>query len=599
MTRQGRRQSRGVYSALILAVGAIGALILTGCGKKPAPATLVLLNGTIYSVDSDLPEGRALVITGNTITAVCETDKWAKRFIGPQTRVIDLEGKFVLPGLIDAHVHFEASGGLINGANLMTVSDEAGLRREIERVVNLLDDDEWITEGMWGAYEEWALGDAGNTAKSKSAPWRPNRTLIDDLTPHHPCFLCRFDAKEWLANTAALQAAGLDKKRLAGMEIGKDGKPTGIVFRPSPAYEALRKARKPKSALRLLDENRAALEELRRSGITEIHDISTPEQESRFVELEANGELTCRVWLRPDLSRGAELKASGFTMGLHPRTKQKSFFLRFGALKGYIDGIMGTHGALFFEPYSDQPENFGHWRPHTSDDSEMKTRNMDKMFDLIKIGLDAGFVPNVHAIGDRGVAEMLDLYERINKEVRPDLRGFRVIHAQVIRPQDFKRFKSLGVIAEVNPYHISDDMRWMEERIGPERNKGAYAFQSLIDNGAMLTFGSDWPGTSAALYHVHPKYLIYAAVTRKTLQGTPEGGWYPEQRISVKEAIKAYTINAAYAAFEDDVRGSLRAGKLADVTIFDRNLLKIASEDILKAEVTHTIVDGKIVFERK
>jgi hypothetical protein len=207
-------------------------------------------------------------------------------------------------------------------------------------------------------------------------------------------------------------------------------------------------------------------------------------------------------------------------------------------------------------------------------------------------------VPNVHAIGDRGVAEMLDLYERLKKE-GVDLKGYRVIHAQVIRPEDFPRFKALGVIAEVNPYHISDDMRWMEERIGAERNKGAYAFKSLLDNGAMLTFGSDWPGTSAAAYHMHPKYLIYAAVTRKTLKGTPDGGWYPEQKISVDEALKAYTINGAFSVFEDGIRGSLEPGKLADVTVFDRNLLKIAPEDILNAEVTQTIVGGKIVFEKK
>jgi predicted amidohydrolase YtcJ len=224
---------------------------------------------------------------------------------------------------------------------------------------------------------------------------------------------------------------------------------------------------------------------------------------------------------------------------------------------------------------------------------------MEKMHDLIKVGLAAGFVPNIHAIGDRGVAEVLDLFEQLKRELGIDLKGFRVIHAQVIRPQDFPRFKALNVIAEVNPYHISDDMRWMEERIGHERSKGAYALKSLLDNGARLSFGSDWPGTSAALYHMHPKYLIYSAVTRKTLKGTPEGGWFPEQKISVAEAIRAYTINNAYAVFEDHIRGSLEAGKLADMTIFDLNLLKIPPEDILKAEVLFTIVDGKVVFRKK
>jgi hypothetical protein len=286
-------------------------------------------------------------------------------------------------------------------------------------------------------------------------------------------------------------------------------------------------------------------------------------------------------------------------MGLHPKTKQRDLWLRYGALKGYIDGIMGTHGALFFEPYDDQPQNYGHWRHHTSDDPELKVGNMEKMHGLIKAGLGAGFVPNVHAIGDRGVAEMLNLYERLKNEMGIELRGFRVIHAQVIRPQDFPRFKALNVIAEVNPYHLSDDMRWMEERIGRERCRGAYAFKSLLDNGAILSFGSDWPGTTAAYYHMHPKYLIYAAVSRKTIKGIPEGGWFPEEKISIEQAIRAYTINNALACFEDDIRGSLQEGKLADITVFDRNLLAIPQDDILKTGVVYTIIDGRVVFEKK
>ncbi|MDP2915980.1 MAG: amidohydrolase [Candidatus Aminicenantes bacterium] len=591
--------SRHLKLTCLCAGIAIIQLSLAGCAKKPVPASLVLLNGDIYTVDPSLPAAKALVVTGNRITAVCASDREAKRYVGPKTRVIDLAGKFVLPGLIDGHVHFAAAGAMLDGANLMTVSQEEGLRKEVQRVVNILDDGEWITDGLWGAYEQWALGDSGRAAKERKAPWRPNRKMIDDITPNHPSFLSRFDRKEWLANSLALKEAGLDMQPLPGLEIGSDGRATGIIFRPSPAFDKMSKARKPKSEMRLLDESRAGLRALREAGITEIHDIESPEQTKRFLELEANEELTCRVWLRPDLSHGAELKEQGFTMGLHPQTKQKSSWLRYGALKGYIDGIMGDHSALFFEPYSDQPGNYGHWRTHTSDDPGLKVGNMEKMIKLIKVGLDAGFVPNVHAIGDRGVAEMLDLYERLKKELGIDLKGFRVIHAQVVRPQDFPRFRTLNVIAEINPYHISDDMRWMEERIGRERCKGAYAFQSLLENGARLVFGSDWPGTSAALYQMHPRYLIYAAVTRKTLKGTPEGGWFPEQKISVEEAIKAYTINGAYAAFEDDVRGSLAAGKLADITIFDRNLLKVPPEDILNAEVTHTIVDGKIVYHRR
>jgi len=567
--------------------------------KKVEPADLVLINGDIHTLDPSRPAARALVVKGNVIAAVCLTDGEARARVGSRTELVDLRGAFVLPGIIDGHVHFDKAGALLNDANLLTVSGEEGLRREVRRVAGLLEAGEWITQGLWGAYEQWGLGDSGTSGgQGAKPPWRPHRRMIDDLTPNHPCFLCRFDSQEWLANSAALREAGLEEQPLEGMELGRDGKPTGIIFNPSPAFDRLRAAQKPKSHRRLLDENRAALKALREAGIVEVHDIATPDQTDRFIELEERGELTCRVWLRPDLSLGAELAGRGFAPGLHPKTRRPSGMLRYGALKGYIDGIMGTHGALFFEPYTDQPENYGHWRPHTSDDPELKTGNMEKMYRLIRTGLDAGFVPNVHAIGDRGVAEMLDLYERLKRETGRDLKGFRVIHAQVIRPEDFPRFKALGVIAEVNPYHISDDMRWMEERIGHERCKGAYAFRSLVENGARLCFGSDWPGTSAALYHMHPKYLIYAAVTRQTLTGRPAGGWFPEQRLSVEEAIRAYTLNNAYAAFEDEARGSLQAGKLADITVFDRNLLKVAPGDILRAEVLCTIVDGRMVFRK-
>jgi predicted amidohydrolase YtcJ len=576
-----------------------GLLTAPGCQTEEpvAPADLVLTNGTVYTVNPEQPFAEALAVTGKTITAVLESGEEAEKYIGESTRVIDLEGQFVTPGIIDGHVHFNRAGALINDANLMTVADEAGLREEISRVVKILDDGEWITEGLWGAYEQWALGDTGIDSSKKAKPWSPHRDMIDDITENNPCFLCRYDYKKWLANTAALKTAGMDEGIYNGMEFDLQGQPTGIIERPSPAFDKLQDAVKPKSHERLMDENRAALQALREAGIVEVHDIAQPEQTQRFMELQNSGELTCRVWLRPDLSRGNEMKEKGLTMGLHPETKQPDPWLRYGALKGYIDGIMGTHGALFFEPYNDQPNNYGHWRRHTSDDPDFKTGNMEKMADLIKTGLDAGFVPNVHAIGTRGVAEMLDLYERLKSE-GVDLTGFRVIHAQVIRPEDFPRFKELGVIAEVNPYHISDDMRWMEERIGTERCKGAYAFQSLLDNGAILSFGSDWPGTSAALYHMHPKYLIYAAVARKTLNGTPEEGWFPEQRISREEALKAYTVNNALAAFEKDKRGSLEPGKLADITVFDRNLLEIPEAEILQTEVVVTIVDGKIVFQK-
>jgi len=288
--------------------------------QKPDPADLVLLNGDIWTVDSNNPSAAALAISGNTITAVCQSDKEAKKYVGDETKVIDLNGQLVTPGIIDGHVHFNRAGALINDANLMMVSNKDGLRKEIGRVVDILDDGEWITEGLWGAYEQWAVGDAGDEKSKKSEQWRPHRQMIDDLTEKNPCFICRFDYKEWLANTAALKAAAHENSKLEGLIIGEDGKPTGIITRPSAAFTKMKKGVEPKSKKRLLDENRAALKALREAGVVEVHDIERPDQTERFIELQENGELTCRVWLRPDLSRGAELNNQGFILGLHPKT---------------------------------------------------------------------------------------------------------------------------------------------------------------------------------------------------------------------------------------------------------------------------------------
>lgn len=548
-------------------------------------------------MEEEQPWAAGIAIRGNSIIAVLENEIEGGKYTGETTRIIDLNGKFVTPGFIDAHTHFNNGGALLLDANLLAVSSEEGLKKEIQRVVENLEEGEWITGGLWGAYEQWSLGSTGGE-ESTDAKWKPDRWMIDDLTPNNPVLLWNYDRTLYLANTMALKISGADRTYPEGMEYIDGEGLTGIIYHHSPKLQMLLDAVEIKSHERLMNENRAALRHLRECGIVEIHDITGPEQMLRFIELEKYGELTCRIWARPDLSRGQELMEKGYTMGDHPGTGEPDEFLRYGALKGYIDGIMGTHGALFFEPYDDQPGNYGHYRRHTSDDPDFKTGNMEKMYKLIRTGYDAGFVSNVHAIGTKGVALMLDTYERLMNDLGKDLEGFRVIHAQVIRPEDLGRFRKLNVIAEVNPYHLSDDMRWMEERIGLERCKGAYAFKSLLDNGAMLSFGSDWPGTSAAEYFIHPKYLLHAAVNRTTINGEPEGGWFPDQKISMHEALEAYTTNNAFAAFESDIRGSIREGKLADITVCDLNLMETDPADILKMNIEMTIVDGKIVYER-
>ena len=532
-------------------------LILSSCSTQ-TPGDIVLRNGEVYTMEEAEPWASAVVINGKQITAVLKDDSEADAYIGAATRVVDLGGKFALPGFIDGHTHFARAGELIIDVNLMNVADDDSLRKEMERVTGILEDGEWITGGLWGAYEQWALGADKAEGETKDR-WEPNRSTIDEVTQNNPCLLYSFDRALFLANTPALQAAGLDNAKLPGMKLDAQGRPTGLLYKDSPAIQQIQEKVKPKSHTRMLNENRAALKKLAESGVVEVQDITRDDQMERYVELRENGELTARIWMRPDLAHGAEFKEKAIKMGTHPKTGQVDYYLRWGAFKGYIDGIMGTHGALFFEPYDDQPDNYGHYRRHTSDgEPPYLEGNMEKMYDFLKVGHEAGYVANVHAIGTKGVALMLDIYERLKDDLGIDLTGYRVIHAQVIRQEDFARFKQLNVIAEINPYHVSDDMRWMEERIGHERCKGSYAFRSLLDNGATLVFGSDWPGTSAAEYHVHPKYLIHAAVNRTTVKHVPEGGWFPEQKISIEEALKAYTINCAEASFEGDVKAPSR-----------------------------------------
>lgn len=592
--------------SLVMAV-----LFLSSCAEQTAEpeatnanaADVVFMGGEVYTVEEGQPWAKGVAVKGNEIVAIFDDAAAAEGYIGADTRVIDLGGRMLMPGFIDGHSHLAGAGAQINDANLLKVSDDAALRAEITRILPNIPEGEWITRGLWGAYEAWGAGDASVDADAGANftdRWRPNRTTIDDLTPNTPVFVSSYErpAELSLANTAALRLAGLDTEVLDGMVTNEDGTPTGLIEKGSPAIERIRAVIAPKSHERILNEVRATLKRMRENGIVDVHDITRNDYNDYYLELQEAGELTTRIWMRADLSRAKEFNDNGIKMGTHPKTGETDHYLRWGAYKGYIDGIMGNHSALFFEPYTDRPDYSGRYRPHTSDDPANEVENMEKMYGYLIEANKGGFKANVHAIGTKGVALMLDTYERLQQDVGGSLEGFRVIHNQVVRPSDFPRFKQLGVIAEINPYHLSDDMRWMEERIGAERSKGAYAFNSLLENGSTLVFGSDWPGTNAAEYFNHPKYLLNAAVNRTTLEGTPEGGWNPQEKISIEESIRAYTINSAHATFEGDVRGSIKVGKYADLVIVDRNLITIPPADLINMEIDLTMVNGNIVFER-
>jgi len=572
---------------------------LFSCGQQGAAveADIVLKNGAVYTMEESKPWAKAIAITGSTITAVLDSDSDAAAYIGSSTRVIDLQGKFVVPGFIDAHTHLGGFGAQQNDINLMPVTDNEGLRKELARIVGILGDGEWITGGRWEGHKIWEA-DWREREDLKKNRWEPDRWTIDDISENNPCLLSSYDRELYLANSAALKAAELENAKLDGMKLDPRGRPTGLIYAGSPAVEKIREVIKPKSEERILDELRAGLRVMAERGITEVHDISSEKQMQRYAILHQNGELSARIWGRLHIQGCQSIKDRNIEMNTHPVTGEQDDYLRYGGYKGYYDGLMGSHNALLSEPYSDKPGRYGRYRNDTSDDPELVKKNPDKFFNFLKIAFDDGYAVDTHAIGDRGISELLDDYERLAKETGRELNRFRVIHAMTVHPADFDRFAAMKLIAEVNPSQMEDDIRWVIDRLGPEREKLVYPFKTFVDRGIMMTVGSDIPGAAGAAFSNHPALAINAMVHRTKADGTPAGGWIPEQKISVHEALQAFTINGAYSVFDEDIRGSIKAGKLADIAICSANIIENPDE-ILKMEIDITIVDGNIVFERE
>jgi predicted amidohydrolase YtcJ len=593
---------------------AIAILALSSGCAAPEAADLILTNGHVYTLDEARPWAEAVAIEGERIVAVGSRGEVA-RYAGPDTRTIDLAGAFALPGFNDAHVHIDATGALLTGANLLDVHEPTGFVERIAAAAERLPAGSWITRGDWGAYEQWAAGSTGREgegAGAATAPFTPDRHVIDSVTPDHPVLVNRFDRSMYLANSVALELAGIDETTAApdGGVIERDasGRLTGIL-RGSAAM-LVRRVIPPTPFETRLAQVRAVMDEARIGGVTTIQDLTTAPQLEAYRELQRRGELTVRINLRPQLGEVEHAAALGISGGFGDD------WLRFVGYKAWVDGIMGSSGAMFFEPYDHDSTNKGLVRsvmlPEGRDGAALSMTADDHYTDfppgnlerLLERAVPTRIAPHVHAIGDLGNRILLDLYDKLLHEhelVDADHR-WRVIHAQVVHPDDVARFGELNLVAEVNPYHISDDMRWMEERIGPERCTGAYAFRALKDAGAVLIFGSDSPGTNAARYYLSPVYGLYAAVTRRTLTGEPAEGWFPAQRLTIEEAIEAYTKAPAWAAFEEDIKGTLMPGKLADIAVFDTDLIAAGNDepaDLLDAQVLYTIVGGRVVYERE
>jgi predicted amidohydrolase YtcJ len=535
--------------------------------QQSPSADLVVLHGRVWTVDTAHPQAEALAIHGSRIIAV-GSDADIAKWIGPGTKQIDAQGKSVLPGFIDAHVHFTSGGGEISGVHLRDAATPQEFARRIGEHAKKLPKGEWMLGGTWD-HELW-----GGTPL-------PSHDWVDALTPDTPVFVTRYDGHMAMANAIALRLAGItrDTKHPPGGTIvrDKDGNPTGLM--KDAAMDLVYRAMPPTSEEKLLRMARAGMDEARRFGVTSIHDISSTEDVRAYQVLAARGELTLRIYCITPLPQWEAPATAGL------RAAFGNDWIHLGALKGFADGSLGSTTALFEQPFTDAPQTSG--LPNAM---MLPERNMLKM----ALGADkAGLQIAVHAIGDKANRIMLDVYADVAKQNGPrDDRRWRIEHAQHLRQEDFSRFAQLGVIASVQPYHAIDDGRWAEKRIGHERCKTTYAFRTLLDHGVRLAFGSDW--TVAPL---NPLLGLYAAVTRATLDGKNPRGWFPEQTLTLKEAIEAYTLGSAFAEFGEKTKGSLTPGKLADVVILDANLFSIAPEKIKDATVRYTVVGGKIDYE--
>jgi predicted amidohydrolase YtcJ len=568
---------------------------LAACSTKDH-ADLVLRNAEVYTMDPAHPWARAVVVSGNEITAVLDHDADVDAYVGPGTRVVDLAGQLVLPGFIDAHTHMGGFSAQQHDIDLMPVSDEDGLVDEVARMVGLLDEGEWITGGRWDGHRIWQMDWREREALLESR-WEPDRSMIDPASPANPVFVFSYDRALYLANTEALRAAGLEDEPVGGMRLDAEGRPTGLIYAGSPAIQRLAEAVTPKSEARILDELRAGLRVMAERGITEIHDLASERQMGRYAQLAETGDLTVRIWGRPHIPESAAYEERGLDMGTHPVTGEPDGYLRIGGYKAHYDGLMGSHGALLYEPYRDRPDTHGRYRDDTSDDPDYIVKSPDKFLDMALIAERDGYSIDTHAIGSRGVGELLDDYERLRERAGGELNRFRVIHAEVVRPDDFARFHALGLIAEVNPSQMEDDMRWVQDRLGPERERLVFPFRTFLDAGVRLAFGSDIPGAAGADFSNHPALALHFAVHRTNTSLEPSGGWIPEQAITVHEALEAFTVNGAYAVFDEDVRGTLTPGKLADIAVASADFVR-NPDQILDMEIVMTVVDGRIVFER-
>ncbi len=538
-----------------------------------AQVDLVALHGKVWTENPRQPEAEAFAVTGHRIAAVGSDAEIAK-LAGPGTRVIDLQGRRVVPGFNDAHVHFFWGGQSLASVQLRDVTSRQQFTQRVADYARTRPAGEWIVDGNWDE-EKWTPAAL------------PTHEWIDAVTPNNPVWVNRSDAHMCLANALAMKLAGITKDTpdVAGGVIvrDKDGNPTGIF--KDAAKDLVERVIPPPSDAQVDAALLAAQAYALDNGVTSVQDMGFTGSKAAdmqalivrgYQRLLAEGKWKVRVSARFPLDHYRRLADLGLMTNFGNDT------LVIGSLKAFADGSLGSGTAWFFEPFDDAPGNSGL--------PTEQLAHVDQFYSDLKAADQAGMHVAVHAIGDRANKTILDLFERLEREDGPSDRRLRIEHAQHLRPDDIPRFAQLHVIASVQPYHAIDDGRWAEKRIGHKRAETTYAFKSLLDAGATLAFGSDW-----FVAPIDPMAGIYAATTRRTLDGKNPDGWIPEQKITVAQSVHAYTVGSAYAESQDDLKGSIEVGKLADFAVLSQDIFHMDPVEIAKVKIVLTAVGGEIV----
>jgi len=537
-------------------------LLLAACGRPPA-ADLVAY-GKVWTGDTTRPFAAAVATRGDTVLAVGDSATIAA-YVGEKTRVLANGSGLITPGFMDDHVHFLDGGFQLSSVDLRSSDSPAEFIRRLQAFAAERRPGEWILGGDWD-HERWP-----------GSPL-PRHEWIDSVTPNNPVFVSRLDGHMALANRLAMQAAGITKatKDIEGGTIVRDpktGEPTGVFKDEAmgPVYGVM-----PEPSEAQVDAALArAMQFAATKGVTAVGSVSAQwSQVAGLLRARKNGTLSLRFSLYPALAGWHRVADSLVANG------PGDDWIRLAGVKGFVDGSLGSTTALFFEPYADDPRTSG-----------LLTTPEDSLRSQIGRADSAGLQVAVHAIGEKANALVLDIYDSVAKAHGARDRRFRIEHAQHLRPQEVERMATQGVIASMQPYHLSDDGRWAGKRLG-SRVGDSYVFRSLLDHKAHLAFGSDWTVAS-----IDPLLGIWAAVTRRTLDGKNPGGWIPEQKISLDEALHAYTTSNAYGVFAEATRGMLKPGYRADLVLLDQDLFSIPPEAIETAHIRTTVTGGKVVYQ--